>query len=409
MVPAMFCSNTQLARVTICRSRLGIAMQFGSAALGTLIVAAVAAGADPALRERVDRLVQPYLDADVVMGMTIGIVARGRSHAYGYGRYSAADARLPDGDTVYEIASVTKVFTGLLLADAVVEGGVSLDQPAEEMLPAGVVMPRQRDRPITLGDLATHVSGLPRLPDNFAPADDNNPYADYTRDRLHAFLNRHQLRRPPGTKFEYSNLGMGLLGRLLASERGTDYEGLLRERIAVPLRMTSTTITLSDEQRARLAPPHRADGRPSTNWDIPTLAGGGGIRSTVSDMLRFMQAMLDPPDGSLGEAINLAWQVHQEPLAEGDFAMGLGWHVARDGHTRWHNGQTGGYRSMLLVGRQANAAVLVLSNTATGEVDRLAEDLLRMLAGTDVQPRTFEVDEAGKCTAVELFENGVQR
>ena len=244
-------------------------------------------------RKQIDRLVQPYLDNKLVVGMTIGVLDKDHEEIIGYGSLSEADRRVPAGDTIYEIGSATKVFTGLLLADAVARGSVKLDQPAGELLPPGVKMPAQVDRPITLQDLATHVSGLPRLPDNLKPADPNNPYADYTVDNLYEFLNHHTLDRAPGQRAEYSNLGMGLLGHLLALKQQTTYEQLLRDRITTPLNMTSTTITLDADQKARLAPPHDADGSPNFNWDLPTLAGAGAIRSTATDMLRLAQANLN--------------------------------------------------------------------------------------------------------------------
>jgi CubicO group peptidase (beta-lactamase class C family) len=251
-------------------------------------------------------------------------------------------------------------------------------------------MPVRGERKITLEDLATHRSGLPRLPDNLNPADPTNPYADYTPQLLLEFLAGYKLTREPAKEFEYSNLGMGLLGYLLAEKQNKSYEQLLRERIAAPLKMTDTVIKLDAAQRARLAPPHDGDGRAGKNWDLPTLAGAGAIRSTAADLLRFAQANIKTPEGELGQAIELAWRVHQEPLKGGPFAVGLGWHIARDGSTRWHNGQTGGYHSMLLVRREQQLAVVLLTNSGTGDVDALAEDIMRMLAGATVKPRAID-------------------
>jgi CubicO group peptidase (beta-lactamase class C family) len=121
-------------------------------------------------------------------------------------------------------------------------------------------------------------------------------------------------------------------------------------------------------------------------WDFDALAGAGAIRSTTADMVRFARAHLDPPDGPIGETLNLAWKQHLE--AEGEhFAMGLGWHIARDGSTRWHNGQTGGYHAMILISRLLDAGVVVLSNTATGQVDVIAESIIQSMAGMDVRPK----------------------
>jgi len=343
------------------------------------------------LQGRVDAQVQPYIDHEIVQGLVVGVVYEGNTHVFGYGTGSGTHA--PDGHTVYEIGSITKVFTGILLADAVVRGRVRLDQPAQELLPEGVTMPHKGDEPIRLVHLSTHTSGLPRMPDNFRPADVNNPYADYSPQLLYAFLDEYTLRRAPGEAMEYSNLGGGLLGQVLVVEAGGAYEQLLRARIAGPLGMDDTALRLSAELEERLAPGHFADGTPTSNWDFDAMAGAGGIRSTAADMVRFMQAQLQPPDGELGEAIEMAWEVHQQPINSGGFAMGLGWHLARDASTRWHNGQTGGYHSQMLVNRLIEVGVVVLSNTATAEVDMLAEALIRMLAGADVPPREFSKPE----------------
>ena len=368
---------------------------FLSIAIGLLIFTDLsgrrtAVGADDeTLRLRTDLLVQPYLDNDMIVGMTIGVLREGKQEVFGYGRMSRDDRRVPDGDTIYEFGSATKVLTGILLADAVVQGQVKLDQPAGDLLPAGVKMPANGDRAITLQDLSTHVSGLPTIPDNMKFGDPDNPYADYREKDLYAFLNNHKLARAPGTKSEYSNLGQGLLGHLLSLQAKSTYEDLVRNRIAVPLKMSSTKITIDKESQSRFAPGHMGDGQPAANWDLPVLAGAGGVRTTVNDMLLFAAANLAPPKGKLGEAIEMAWTIHQKPIKKGEAPLGLGWHVTPDG-TRWHNGQTGGYHSMILINRKTKSSVILMTNTATGEVDQLATDILRMISGAKVAPRKFE-------------------
>ncbi len=345
---------------------------------------------DRASPAAIDPLALPYIESETVGGMTIGIWHEGQSFARGYGKLSPEGEAVPDGKTVYEIGSITKVMTGILLADAVERGELRLDQPIAELLPAGVALKERKEAPITLLHLSTHTSGLPRLPRNMKPADPTNPYADYTAERLHEFLNGHRPWRAPGKRSEYSNLAVGLLGNILARKSGKSYEELAQERLLRPLGMNDTSITLNESQRERMATPHGAGGEQEANWDIPGLAGAGALRSTAEDMLKFIAAQLEPPEGELAEAIDLAWQSHQAPLDGNPFAMGLGWHIAHDGETRWHTGQTGGYHAALFVSRHHEVGVVVLTNTATGEVDRLAEELLRHLAGGEVAPREFE-------------------
>lgn len=345
---------------------------------------------EPELAEQIDRLAQPYLDRSVAVGMVVGAIRGDDSVVRGYGRVTREEPAQPDGQTVYEIGSVTKTFTGLLLADAVAAGRLQLDQPVADLLPAESRMPQHADGPIRLGHLATHASGLPRMPDNLSPSDSLNPYADYGAGDLYAFLGSHSLARGPGVELEYSNLAFGLLGEILADHADRSFGELIRSAIAEPLKMDSTAVELSDSMRGRLAPPYNADLNEDRRWTFQAMAGAGAVLSTADDMLLYARAHLDPPDSQLGKAIELAWEVQQPPINDEDFAMGLGWHVARDGATRWHNGQTGGYHAMLLVNREANVAVVVLANTATMEVDALAEQLVRMLVGAAEQPRKFE-------------------
>ncbi|MGC1520781.1 MAG: serine hydrolase, partial [Steroidobacteraceae bacterium] len=161
----------------------------------------------------------------------VGVIdAKGR-RIVAYGSLEKADKRPLDGDTVFEIGSITKVFTSLLLADMVQRGEVKLDDPIAKYLPASAKVPERNGHSITLVDLATHTSALPRMPANFRPKDPANPYADYTDEQLYAFLSSYELIRDVGAKYEYSNLGFGLLGQGLAHRAGTDYETLVETRI----------------------------------------------------------------------------------------------------------------------------------------------------------------------------------
>lgn len=350
---------------------------------GLLLAAPAGAQEAPpdARRPRVDRLAAPLIDAELVVGMAVGVRDAAGPRAWGYGRVARHGEAAPDGRTLFEIGSATKAFTGVLLAVAVARGEAALDTPAQRFLPEAVPLPAPGGRAITLRDLATHTSGLPRMPDNFAPADPANPYADYTVAQLHEFLRRAPLAAAPGTRYEYSNLGLGLLGQLLARAGGATYEGLLRERLAAPLRLEDTCVGIPEDRRARLAPGHDADGEPAANWDLPTLVGAGGVRSTADDCLRFLGACLDPPE-ALAAPLALARQRHRDRPGG---AMGLGWHLDPDG-TAWHNGQTGGYHSFLAFDPAHRVAVVVLANTATGAVDDLGRRVLALLRGSEPVP-----------------------
>lgn len=278
------------------------------------------------VRAEVDREVEFYLNKPSFVGVVVGVLRDGERHLLAYGEAEKGSGMPPTGDTLYEIGSITKVFTGVILADMVERGLVALDDPVQEYLPEGVKMPIVDDQPIRILRLATHTSGLPRLPDNMPFSDPFNPYKKYTRDLLFEFPGKHQLRRAPG-QMEYSNLGMGLLGQLLAIKAGSTYEGLVWERILQPLEMHDTTITLDDDQRRRLAPPYNTFFFRAKNWDLAALEGAGGLRSTCHDMLRFMEANFLEDDRPITKALRGAQTVHHQ--REDGIDVGLAWHRAR--------------------------------------------------------------------------------
>jgi len=321
-------------------------------------------------------------------GIVVGMIAADPQERWvvGYGRLSAADTRIPDGDTVFEIGSVTKVFTGILLAQAVVNGEVQLDDPISMYLPEGVAAPAYEGRSITLLDLATHTSGLPRMPSNFHPADPSNPYVDYTMDQMYDFLSGYRLTRAPGSTYEYSNYGFGLLGNLLVRSAGkADYEALLEERITRPLGMESTRIELTPEMRSRMATPHSSYSVATSLWDIPTLAGIGAIRSTANDMLTFLAANMGLTDTELQPALQLA-NTPQRP-GETLAYIGLGWNLPGSGNgLHYHGGATGGSSSFLAWDSERKIGVVVLMNVEDGPKAYLGHHLLRGL------PKPFPVD-----------------
>jgi D-alanyl-D-alanine-carboxypeptidase/D-alanyl-D-alanine-endopeptidase len=332
----------------------------------------------------VKQFVDPLLKADAMVGCVVGLFDGDSTQVRGYGEVHRGTADKPTGETIYEIGSMTKAFTGTLLADMVKRDLVKLDDPVQKYLPPNVTLHLAENTPAKLVDLASQSSGLPRMPDNVKPKDPRNPYADYTSERLFEFLNKHQLTRPPG-KYEYSNLGMGLLGNLLGRKAGKSYEQLVVERICDPLHMSDTRITLSEDQKKRLAPPYNAELGNEENWDFDALAGAGAIRSNVNDLMKLIRASLDKSDKRpVVEAIHEAWKPHYGK--KGEIGVGLGWHIARDSVTRWHNGKTAGYSSALFIHPPSRKAVVVLCNTASDATTPLAEKILQSLLGMSPEP-----------------------
>lgn len=298
-------------------------------------------------------------------GTSVAVVAgildeSGRRIVIGKGEQAGA----VDGDTIFEIGSVTKVFTGQLLAEAVSRNEIKLDDPISKFLPASVKTPERNGRQITLLDLATHSSALSRMPDNMVPKDAENPYADYSVTQMYEFLSDFKPARDIGAKYEYSNFGAGLLGHILALKAGANYEALVLERICRPLGMTNTCITLLPALKKRLAPGHDASGAPAKNWDLPTFAGAGALRSTVNDLLKFLAANLELAPAKLAPAIRLAQQSQREAGAQ--MKIGLGWHISEkhDAKIVWHNGGTGGYHSFIGFNPATKRAVVLLANSA---------------------------------------------
>lgn len=325
---------------------------------------------DAAIRERAETLVRDGKHVSLV----IAVIEGKDSAVYGFGRARPGDKGVPDADTVYEIGSVTKTMTGLLLADAVVAGKARLEQPVAELLPAYAI-PSFGGQNITLSQLATHFSGLPRLPANLAPAQPNNPYADYSTALLRAFLAGHALARAPGESYEYSNLGYGLLGTSLAEQSQLSYEELLQARIFRPLGMASSSALTTLALRARLAPGHLADGKPASNWDFQAIAGAGAVRSSARDMVAYMQSYMR----GTGQAQQLAVQPRQALAGDGDGVRkaGLAWILdqVKGQPFAWHNGQTGGYASFAGYTLDGKRGVVILSSTAR-EVDGLGVGVL---------------------------------
>lgn len=310
-------------------------------------------------------ILEARVEAGQAVGLVVGLLEDGKTRIVTAGRSDGPDGRPLDGATVFEIGSVTKAFTGVLLAEMVGRGEVRLDQPVADLLPRTLRVPALGDTPITLLDLATHRSGLPRLPSNLTRKDMANPYGDYTVDSLYAFLGAHALARAPGARYEYSNLGMGLLGHALGLRVGTSYEALLVERVLKPLGMDDTRITLTPAMRGRLAAGHDPSGAIVPNWDLPALPGAGALRSTANDMLRFLAANLD----SNRSAINAALRLSHQPRAAGTgptVRIGLAWHILGGSGPEvvMHNGGTGGYRSFIGYDPAMRVGVVVLSNSS---------------------------------------------
>ncbi|WP_198137661.1 serine hydrolase [Terriglobus sp. TAA 43] len=306
------------------------------------------------------------MDARWYPTLVIAYVDGDRSEVEAFGRLT--NGAKPNGDTVYEIGSITKTFTGALLADAFRSGRVKSDTPVAALLPDYKV-PARNGSSITLADLATQSSGLPYMPDNLRPADAANPYADYGAVKLKAFLAGYVLKRNPGEAYEYSNLGFGLLGVALTQPQ--HYGDALRAKIFQPLGMTMTSVGITDAMKMHLAKGHNNHNRETENWQFDdALAGCGSIDSTVNDMLRYLKANM----GIGGTATTTSFQLAQQPLRDVNKTerIGMAWmtRASQPEDVIWHNGTTFGYASFIGITADRKRGVVILTNIG-GSVDDL--------------------------------------
>ena len=310
-------------------------------------------------------------------GAVVGIEEHGKRRIFAYGTAKP--------DSIYEIGSITKTFTALILAGLAVEGRVLLDQPVRTLFPSGVVV-KPSGSEITLLDLATHHSGLPGMPDNFAPGPIDQAVAEYGTSDLYAFLAKHGVERPANARFLYSNLGFGLLGEVLAHIAGVSYRELLQEEITGPLGLRDTTIMLEPEQKDRMIQEYDLRHRPVPAWDLGALEGAGAIRSTAADLLTYLEAQLHPdklaPElGTLRTALTDSHQLRSDTGSGQRIA--LAWIYFPESGIYMHDGAISGYRSYAFFQPQGDYAGVALFNAAspTGFCGLLGEHLAQRFAG----------------------------
>jgi D-alanyl-D-alanine-carboxypeptidase/D-alanyl-D-alanine-endopeptidase len=304
------------------------------------------------------------------VGTVVGIITPAGRRIISYGHLNQGDPRPVDGDTVFEIGSVTKIFTALLLSDMVQRREVAFTDPVAKYIPGTVKVPDRDGRQITLVDLATHTSGLPFLPSNFPGINDLAHFSKYAAaissygdEDLYQFLSTYQLESDPGSHWVYSNLGVGLLGSALARRAGMAYEALVRSRITGPLGMESTAIAVSPQMKTRLGVGHDTDLQPMPDWSMPVFAGAGSLRSSANDLLTFLAAFMGYTKSPLAPAMTAMLETRRPGPS---LAQALGWWVISfgpgdDGIVAF-GGETLGYASTIAYDPKMLVGVVVLSN-----------------------------------------------
>ena len=318
--------------------------------------------------------VEARVENEIITGIVIGMVTPEGTKFYSYGVKSMETKEPVDAHTVFEIGSNTKTFTGLLLAEEVLNGELNLDDPIQKLLPEGITAPTRNGEEIKFVNLANHTSSLPRAPDNFVRINPQNPYASLSVEQVYDFIDGYELPYDIGTQWNYSNLGIGLLGNLLADKNNTDYEGLVIKRISEPLGMKDTRIVLTPDMEKRLAKGHSL-GEQVESWDIPAIAGCGALRSTAVDMIKYLKANMGLDKSELYPAMQLS---HRITNSGNSFAStGLGWLISdiEGEEIIWHDGGTGGYMSFMGFNSSGTKGVVVLTNS-TGFPDDIGFHLL---------------------------------
>lgn len=313
------------------------------------------------LDKKVDSATRLYLVGNNISNLAIGILHADKAITYGYARVDSNNLSIPSSKSLFEIGSITKTFTATLLAEFILKGNVKADDPVNLYLPDSIPALQYNGKAITLKHLVNHTAGLPRLPINiFLNANSSDPYSSYTNEKLFYWLKSFQLNKEPGKVYEYSNLGVGLLGVILERIAGKSFESLLLDNICKPLKMK---YTMQHNVTGGLVQGFDASGKRAEPWSFQALTAAGGIRSCITDMLLYAKAQVNKNRYLLSEAIQLT---HQTTFKNGDTEVAMGWHAFSIHQNEYlaHEGQTGGYNSIMIFNTNTGNAVVILVNSA---------------------------------------------
>ena len=323
--------------------------------------------------DALQKMIVGKVDSGEYESIFVGIITKNGTEQYHYGNTGEGEKPI-DENTIFEVGSISKVFTSLILADMVANNEISLDDTIEKFLPENVETPTWNGDKITLLDLATHTSGLPRMP-NYPPNPDLDKEYEYDKEGLYEYLSDFQLSREIGSQYEYSNTGGSLLGHVLSLHAEKSYEQTLKERILDKLGLDSTCVNQCDELRDRFATPHSLGEEADEVIFDDAMAGAGGVRSSGNDMLAFLSYAMDFDDSELQPAFELA-QTPNHQINE-ILYIGLGWVIIDNGERNivWHNGATHGFASFVGYDSDSKKGVVVLTNSQV-LVDEIGLDIL---------------------------------
>ena len=363
--------------ISILLPRLSIAMQpilivlprLSIAMLLTSIAVPLFAQNIP-LQRMIERMITMETDIDFekTPGLAIGVIEGDSTYTFGLGSiYKGKNVR-PDGETIFEIGSITKTFTVTLLAQAVKEGKMDWQQPLQNYMPEGFTLPTFQGQPIRVVDVATHASGLPKYPFYFGTkaTDDNNPYKHYSVADEKEFLSNYILTTAPNTTYSYSHLAYDLLAKALVNVyKAANYDALVSNKLLNSLNINDTRVTLAPLQKTRLAQGYSLMGEAVPLWEFASFEGSLGLKSTTNDLLKWLRFQIDAsPD----------WQPLLSPLyaiqRDSDYPIAkaaTGWFSVKTkrGYPNMvvHSGNTDGFRSYIAFIPQTRTGVVILSNS----------------------------------------------
>jgi serine-type D-Ala-D-Ala carboxypeptidase/endopeptidase len=326
------------------------------------------------MEESIDNIMEASIKEQQLIGVVVGIVQPNSTLIRGYGTMRAGANITPDGSTMFELASIGKLFTTAAVQIGVNGNDFDWDDPIAKRLSSKIQMPISCKA--TLRNLATHTSGMPALPSNFLEkmTDEQNPYKNLSINDLYDYLTTCKEDKKIG-EYEYSNFGMGVLGHILELKYRKKYEDIIKDEICAPLAMHNTTIALSPTQKAQLAQGYDEKGQPTPIWQDTVLAGAGSFLSNAEDMVKFIQANLDEANSTISPQLMAC----HAPQMKGE--TGLGWHiedVIMSKQIWWHNGGTGGYSSYIAIDKNSKSGCIILSNSAK-DITEIGKMLMLML------------------------------
>ena len=330
---------------------------------------------------KVDSIVSEFMSNPINAGLSIAVIQNGQVYYYHYGETNKESKQLPQNSTIYEIGSVSKTFTGILLVQAVANKKITMEDDIRKYLPIQCAKLEYKGEAIRVKHLVTHTSRIPRIPENLDKQthfDELNPYKNYDKKMVYDYLSTLKLDTFPGIKLDYSNTGMALLGIILENVYQQSYEELLNQYITTVIGMKKTFVNVPAAHLTNFATGYNEKGKETPHWDLGDQVGAGGIKSTIEDMALYLKENINESSAVIQNSHQIQFEKLKDKIA-------FSWFIqpTKTGNTLiWHNGGTYGFTSFCGFVKEKKCGVVILSNSGNG-VDKLAIDILKYLQITN--------------------------